>query len=207
MQYGARAYSYSALHDRSRRLAGALQRLGVQRGDVVAMMAANTPEIYEAHFGVPLAGAVLNTINTRLDADTIAYILGHGGARVLLTDTHLAREVGAALRRLGRHDLTVVDITDDQATGDAERLGDRTYDELLADAPLAEWRLPDDEWDALSLNYTSGTSGRPKGVLYHHRGAYLMALGTVAGWALPHRARYLYTCRCSTATAGRTRGR
>jgi fatty-acyl-CoA synthase len=193
VQYGARAYSYSALHDRSRRLAGALQRLGVQRGDVVAMMAANTPEIYEAHFGVPLAGAVLNTINTRLDADTIAYILDHGGARVLLTDTHLAPEVGAALRQLGRTDLTVVDIADDQATGDAETLGDRTYEELLAEATPADWRLPDDEWDAISLNYTSGTSGRPKGVLYHHRGAYLMALGTVAGWGLPHRARYLYT--------------
>jgi fatty-acyl-CoA synthase len=193
VRYGARSYTYDALHDRSRRLAGALQGLGVERGDVVAMMAANTPEIYEAHYGVPLAGAVLNTINTRLDADTIAYILDHGGARVLLTDTHLAPEVGAALRRLGRHDLTVVDITDDQAPGESERLGDRTYDELLADATPADWRLPDDEWDALSLNYTSGTSGRPKGVVYHHRGAYLMAFGTVAGWPLPHGARYLYT--------------
>ncbi len=193
MRYGERAYSYSALHERSRRLAGALQQLGVGRGDVVAMMAANTPEIYEAHYGVPLAGALLNTINTRLDAGTIAYILDHGGARVLLTDTHLAPEVGAALRELGRTDVTVVDITDDQAPGDGERLGDRTYDELLADAPLADWRLPDDEWDALSLNYTSGTSGRPKGVVYHHRGAYLMAFGTVAGWGLPQRARYLYT--------------
>ena len=115
------------------------------------------------------------------------------GARVLLTDTHLAPEVAAALRQLGRTDLTVVDITDDQAAGAGERLGDRTYEELLAEAPLADWRLPDDEWDALSLNYTSGTSGRPKGVVYHHRGAYLMALGTVAGWGLPHRARYLYT--------------
>jgi fatty-acyl-CoA synthase len=101
--------------------------------------------------------------------------------------------VRPALRQLGRRDVVVVDITDDQATGDDERLGDRTYDELLADAPLAEWRLPDDEWDALSLNYTSGTSGRPKGVLYHHRGCYLMALGTVAGWGLPHGVRYLYT--------------
>ncbi len=193
VQYGAREYSYAALHGRSRRLAGALQQLGVERGDVVAMVAANTPEIYEAHFGVPLAGAILNTINTRLDADTIAYILDHGRARVLLTDTHLASEVGAALRQLGRRDVAVVDITDDQVPGDGERLGDRTYDELLADAPLADWRLPGDEWDALSLNYTSGTSGRPKGVLYHHRGAYLMALGTVAAWGLPHRARYLYT--------------
>jgi fatty-acyl-CoA synthase len=193
VRYGVRSYDFAALRQRSRRLAGALQQLGVGRGDVVAMLAANTPEIFEAHFGVPLAGGILNTINTRLDADTIAYILDHGGARVFLTDTHLAREVRPALRQLGRRDLVVVDITDDQATGDEERLGDRTYDQLLEDAPLAEWRLPDDEWDALSLNYTSGTSGRPKGVLYHHRGCYLMALGTVAGWGLPHGARYLYT--------------
>jgi fatty-acyl-CoA synthase len=193
VRYGARSFTYDALHDRSRRLAGALRALGVGRGDVVAMMAANTPEIYEAHFGVPLAGAVLNTINTRLDADTVAYILDHGGARVLLTDTQFAPAVGAALRQLGRHDVAVVDIADDQAPGDGQRLGDRTYDELLADATPSDWRLPDDEWDALSLNYTSGTSGRPKGVVYHHRGAYLMALGTVAGWGLPHRSRYLYT--------------
>src|SRR5262249_36366199 len=152
--------------ERSRRLAGALQRLGVGRGDVVAMLAANTPEIYEAHYGVPLAGAILNTINTRLDAATIAYILDHGGAPVVLPDTHLHSEVRGALAELGRRDLVVVDITDDQAGGEEVRLGDRTYDELLADAPLADWRLPDDEWDALSLNYTSGTSGRPKGVLY-----------------------------------------
>jgi fatty-acyl-CoA synthase len=193
VRYGTRSYDYAALHERSRRLAGALQRLGVRRGDVVAMLAANTPEILEAHFGVPLAGGILNTINTRLDADTIAYILAHGGARVFLTDTHLAAEVRTALRQLGRGDLVVVDITDDQAAGEEARLGDRSYDELLADAPLADWRLPDDEWDALSLNYTSGTSGRPKGVLYHHRGCYLMALGTIAGWGLPHGARYLYT--------------
>src|SRR6476619_1272379 len=193
VRYGTRSYDFAAVHQRSRSLAGALRRLGVGRGDVVAMLAANTPEIFEAHFGVPLAGGILNTINTRLDADTIAYILDHGRARVLLTDTHLAREVRPALRRLGRSDLVVVDITDDQATGDEERLGDRTYDELLTEAPPAEWRLPEDEWDALSLNYTSGTSGRPKGVLYHHRGCYLMALGTVAGWGLPHGARYLYT--------------
>jgi fatty-acyl-CoA synthase len=193
VRYGTRSYDFAAVHQRSRSLAGALRRLGVGRGDVVAMLAANTPEIFEAHFGVPLAGGILNTINTRLDADTIAYILDHGRARVFLTDTHLAREVRPALRRLGRSDLVVVDITDDQATGDEERLGDRTYDELLTEAPPAEWRLPEDEWDALSLNYTSGTSGRPKGVLYHHRGCYLMALGTVAGWGLPHGARYLYT--------------
>lgn len=195
--YGKRRLSWLAVRNRAAALASALRRQGVVQGDVVAMMAANTPELFEAHFGVPLAGAVLNTINTRLDPDTIAYILDHGGARVLLTDTEFAPAVRAALARMQGTPPVVIDIVDPAArSGHApgDRLGSLTYEEFLdsgdGDFP---WALPQDEWQSLSLNYTSGTSGRPKGVLYHHRGAYLMSMGTVVGWGLPPHPKYLYT--------------
>ena len=195
--YGKRRLSWLAVRNRSARLASALQRQGIGTGDVVAMMAANTPELFEAHFGVPLAGAVLNTINTRLDPDTIAYILDHGPAKVLITDSEFAPTMHEALKRMSGPKPRVVDIVDPTARGGQapeDRLGDMTYDAFLEtgsdDFP---WTLPADEWQSLSLNYTSGTSGRPKGVVYHHRGAYLMSLGTVVGWALPPHPRYLYT--------------
>lgn len=195
--YGKRRLSWLALRNRAASLASALRKQGIGAGDVVAMMAANTPELFEGHFGVPLAGAVLNTINTRLDPDTIAYILDHGGAKVLLTDTEFAPAVRAALDRQQGPKPIVIDIVDPAArSGQApeDRLGKITYDELLAtgDADFP-WVLPADEWQSLSLNYTSGTSGRPKGVLYHHRGAYLMSMGTVVGWGLPPHPKYLYT--------------
>jgi fatty-acyl-CoA synthase len=195
--YGDRRYSWADLRSRSRRLASALAAHGVTRDVVVAVMAANTPEIFEAHFGVPLSGGILNTINTRLDPDTIAYILDHGGAKVLITDTEFAPVMREALQRMTGEKPLIIDIVDPVARGGGkpeDRLGTRTYDEFLAAGdPDYPWRLPEDEWQTLSLNYTSGTSGRPKGVLYHHRGAYLMSLGTVAGWNVPAHPAYLYT--------------
>lgn len=193
--YGDRRYTWRDVHDRACRLANALRRLGINQGDTVSMLAANTPELFEAHFGVPMAGAVLNTINIRLDAGTIAHILGHSRCKLLIADTQFSPALKEALAAHG--DIMVIDIVDDRAVlklGEGERLGKMAYDELLdlgtAETPPPQ---PQDEWDAIALNYTSGTSEMPKGVLYHHRGAYLMSLGTVAAWGLPQHARYLYT--------------
>ena len=195
--YGTRRYTWRQFHDRCARLASGLRAAGVEPGDVVSIFAANTPEMVEAHFGVPMAGAVLNTINFRLDPETIAYILDHADTRVLIADTQFSATVTAALVRLDRPDLVVIDIVDAQAATTprgGERLGALDYEALLESGSADEdWALPRDEWDALALNYTSGTSGRPKGVVYHHRGSYLMALGTIAGWNLPAHPRYLYT--------------
>ncbi len=195
--YGNRRYSWRELYERAVRLASALTARGVGKGDTVSIMAANTPELLEAHFGVPMAGAVLNTINTRLDADTVAYILEHGDARVLIADTEFSPVIESALALRGKSDLMVVDLVDEQAElgpGEGARFGELTYEAFLESGdPGFAWALPADEWQALALNYTSGTSGRPKGVVYHHRGAYLMSLGTVAAWSLPAHPRYLYT--------------
>ena len=160
------------------------------------MMAANTPELAETHFGVPMSGGVLNAINTRLDAETVAYILEHGDAKVLITDTHFSKVVSDAIASLDNPPV-VIDIVDHQAPapeGTGESLGQLTYEELLDQGnENADWGLPDSEWDALTLNYTSGTSGKPKGVVYHHRGSYLMSMGTVAAWQVPKHPKYLYT--------------
>ena len=190
--YGARRQTWGETDARARRLASALAARGIGHGDTVSIIAANTPELFEAHFGVPMAGAVLNAINVRLDAATIAYILDHSDARLLLADTQFAPVVRRALAELGR-DLTVIDIVDDQAAP-GERLGQVDYEALLAQGdPEHDWQMPEDEWQALALNYTSGTSGKPKGVVYHHRGSYLMSMGTVAAWHLPQHPTYLYT--------------
>lgn len=194
--YGARRYTWRQSYERCVRLASALSALGVKQGDTVAVMAANTPELFEAHFGIPMCGAVLNAINTRLDADTIAYILDHGDARVFIADNAFAPVVKQALAALGRDDLVVIDIIDDQVEGadEGEALGQMDYEVFLQGGdPDDDWKLPDDEWQALALNYTSGTSGRPKGVVYHHRGSYLMTMGTVVAWELPNHPTYLYT--------------
>ncbi|MEM7226793.1 MAG: AMP-binding protein [Pseudomonadota bacterium] len=196
--YGARRYSWADVHERAARLASALAGQGVGRGETVAIIAANTPELFEAHFGVPMAGAVLNTINTRLDAETIAYILEHGEAKLLLADTQYSPVIKDALARLGGKAPPVVDIVDGDAVfkpGEGERLGALDYEGLLAlgDPEQVPAPLPANEWDTITLSYTSGTSGRPKGVLYHHRGAYLMTMGTIAGWGLPPHPTYLYT--------------
>ena len=195
--YGERRYTWRQSYERCVRLASALAALGVGKGDTVAVMAANTPELFEAHFGIPMSGGVLNTINTRLDADTVAYILDHGDARVLIADTQFSPVVKEALAALERDDLVVVDIIDDQAIlkpGEGERLGKSDYESFLQSGdPGYGWEMPEDEWQALALNYTSGTSGRPKGVVYHHRGSYLMTMGTVVAWELPNHPKYLYT--------------
>lgn len=194
--YGERRYTWRETYARTRRLASALQARGIERGDTVSLIAANTPELFEAHFGVPMTGAVLNTINIRLDPDTIGYILDHGEAKAVITDTQFAPNVKQALAELGR-ELLVIDIDDAQQLNKGpggELLGALDYEALLAEGdPEFDWPMPDNEWQALSLNYTSGTSGRPKGVVYHHRGSYLMSMGTVTGWELPRHPRYLYT--------------
>ena len=195
--YGPRRYSWQQVYERALRLGSALAARGIGLGDKVSIIAANTPELFEAHYGVPLIGAVLNTINTRLDAETIAYILQHSDAKVLIADAQFSPAVKAALAAAGKEDLLVVDILDDQAElkpGEGERLGALSYDDLLAEGdPAFAWHLPEDEWQALTLSYTSGTSGRPKGVVYHHRGSYLMSMGTVIAWGLPVHPTYLYT--------------
>ncbi len=190
--HGARRFTWSETYARCRRLASALARRGVGKYDTVAVIAANVPAIFEAHFGVPMTGAVLNTINTRLDADTVAFILDHGEARVLLCDREFSAVVKAALSRCTATPL-VIDI-DDPAVAEGEFLGEMEYEAFLdtGDADF-EWSLPADEWDAISLNYTSGTTGDPKGVVYHHRGAYLLALGNILTWSLPQHPVYLWT--------------
>jgi fatty-acyl-CoA synthase len=191
--YGDRRYTWRQAYDRCVRLASALHNLGIGVGDTVTVIAANTPELFEAHYGIPMCGGVLNAVNTRLDADTIAYILDHSDAKVLITDSQFSPMVKAALELYGRDDLHIIDIVDDQATGEGECLGTTDYEAFL-DTGTADyaWSLPTDEWQALALNYTSGTSGRPKGVVYHHRGSYLMTMGTVIGWGLPNHPTYLY---------------
>ena len=190
--YGERRYSWREAFERCRRLAAALAARGVGHGDTVAVMAPNTPEAFESHFGVPMAGAVLNALNIRLDPKTIAFILGHGEAKVLLTDTEFAPVVKTALARLERKPL-VVDICDPAGPG-GERLGETDYESMLAaaDSDFAPV-MPADEWDAIALNYTSGTTGNPKGVVYHHRGAYLNALGNILVWGLRQHPVYLWT--------------
>src|SRR6185437_15857474 len=175
--HGERRYTWREVQQRCHRLASALAARGMGHGDTDAVMAPNVPEAFEAHFGVPMAGAVLNMLNIRLDAETIAFILKHGEARLLLTDGEFAPVVREALARLDTKPL-VVDIADPAAPG--ERLGDIDYEALIAegDPEFAEL-VPHDEWDAVALNYTSGTTGNPKGVVYHHRGTYLNALGNI----------------------------
>ncbi len=194
--YGNRQYTWQQTARRCRQLASALNRLGVRKGTTVSMMAANTPELIEAHYGIPMSGGVINAINTRLDAGTIAYILEHGDCKVLITDTQFSSTVKAALATLSSPPV-VIDIIDSEATVNdetSEQLGSMDYEALLDSGdPNRDWGLPESEWDAIALNYTSGTSGRPKGVVYHHRGAYLMSMGTIAAWQIEKHPRYLYT--------------
>jgi len=192
--HGERRFRWHDTLSRSRRLAAALRRLGVGRNDTVAVILNNTPEMYECHFGVPGAGAVLNTINTRLDADTIAFILNHGDAKVLITDREYSRTVARAIALARRPAMTVIDVDDPEYDGPGERLGTLDYEALLATGDGdAAFEAPRDEWDAISLNYTSGTTGNPKGVVYHYRGAYLNALSNIVSWGMPPHSTYLWT--------------
>jgi fatty-acyl-CoA synthase len=191
--HGASRFTYKQFYERARRLSSALSKAGVRRGEVVSAMLPNIPAMLEAHYGVPMLGAVLNTINTRLDADTVAYILEHGEAKVFLTDRVFANVVGPALAKLKKKPL-VVDVDDPQYTGPGERLGKIEYEAFLKNGnPEFEWALPLSESDPIALNYTSGTTGRPKGVVYHHRGTFLEACGNVMAWAMPASPVYLWT--------------
>ena len=190
--HGRRRYTWGQTYARSRRLASALARRGIGAGDTVAAMLANTPEMLEAHFGVPMTGGVLNTLNTRLDAEALAFMLEHGEAKVLLTDTEFAPVIRHALARVQRRPF-VVDVADPEGPG-GDRLGESEYETFVADGdPAFAWQPPADEWQAISLNYTSGTTGNPKGVVYHHRGAYLNALSNIIDWGMPRHATYLWT--------------
>jgi len=190
--HGNRRYTWREAEERCRRLASALAKHGISRGDTVALMAPNVPEAFEAHFGVPMAGAVLNALNIRLDADTIAFILKHGEAKVLITDTEFAPVIGPALAQLDNKPL-VIDIADPLGPG-GDKLGSIDYEAFLAEGdPNFGELIPEDEWDAIALNYTSGTTGNPKGVVYHHRGAYLNALGNILVWGMPQHPVYLWT--------------
>jgi fatty-acyl-CoA synthase len=191
--HGARRYTWSETYTRTRRLASAIARRGIERGQTVSAMLANTPEMYEAHFGVPMSGAVLNALNTRLDADAISFILRHAEAKLVLVDREFSAIVQAAVAQL-EHPPLIVDVLDPEYQGVGAPIGSLDYEALLAEGdPAYAWQLPADEWDAISLNYTSGTTGNPKGVVYHHRGAYLGALSNALEGELPRHAVYLWT--------------
>ncbi|MFT4015270.1 MAG: acyl-CoA synthetase [Paracoccus sp. (in: a-proteobacteria)] len=191
--HGGIRRTWAQTYERCLRIGSALARRGIGKGDTVSVLAANIPEMFESHFSVPMTGAVLNAINTRLDAETVAFILSHGEAKVLLVDPEFAELAERALKLAGGRDILVVDIRD-PAFATAPRVGALGYDDLLAEGdPAWDWRMPDSEWDAISLNYTSGTTGDPKGVVYHHRGASLNAMANIVSWDMPRHARYLWT--------------
>jgi fatty-acyl-CoA synthase len=191
--HGPLRRTYAEFYARARRLASALAKRGIKRGDTVSVVLANTPAMLECHYGVPMCGAVLNTINTRLDAAVNAFTLDHADAKVLIVDREFSKVMKEALAR-ARVKPLVIDYDDAEFTGPGERLGTIEYEDFLkaGDADFA-WKMPDDEWDAISLNYTSGTTGDPKGVVYHHRGAYLLAQGNVLTCGMGKHPVYLWT--------------
>ncbi|MDA1089339.1 MAG: acyl-CoA synthetase [Proteobacteria bacterium] len=190
--HGDSRFTYRQFAERCRRLASALTKRGLGLGDTVAVMAPNSPPMLEAHFGVPMTGAVLNAINYRLDAAGIAFILGHGEAKIIITDREYSPVISEALQQLGRA-ITVIDIDDPLGNG-GELLGEKNYEAFLAEGePDFVWAPPEDEWQAITLNYTSGTTGDPKGVVYHHRGGFLNALGNALVFGLNRDSVYLWT--------------
>lgn len=196
VRYGRRNFTWRETYDRTVRLASALIKHGIQKGDVVSVISPNIPEMFEAHFGVPMSGAVLNTINTRLDFETIAYILDHAETKALICDRQFAEVARQAVKACGKEDILIIDIIDPEVPelcGENYKFGELDYEAFLESGDENfKWNMPDDEWDNLALNYTSGTSGRPKGVMYHHRGSFLMTMGTITGWNLHGHPTYLY---------------
>lgn len=191
VSYGKHRKTYAEYRERCTRLASGLAKLGVKPGDVVATLLPNIPAQAEAHFGVPACGAVLNTINTRLDVGTVAYIFGHGEAKAVLVDTQFLELAEAAVQEMEGPAPVLIEVADDQAGWPAAGKH-MEYEALLAGGdPAFQWIMPEDEWESLALNYTSGTTGRPKGVVYHHRGAYLMTMGTVVSWRMVLHPVYL----------------
>ena len=193
--HGSLRQTWSQTYTRCRQLASALQRAGIGKNDTVAVMLPNTPPMVEAHFGVPMAGAVLNALNTRLDPEAIAFMLDHGEAKAVIVDPEFAGTMAKALAlRQSQAPLLLIDVEDALYGPASQRLGERTYEEFLANGdPQFAWELPADEWDAIALNYTSGTTGNPKGVVYHHRGAATNAISNVLEWDMPKHAVYLWT--------------
>ncbi len=191
--HGDARTSYADFYARARRLGSALEKRGIGKGDTVSVVLANTPPMLEAHYGVPMTRAVLNTINTRLDAQVIAFTLDHAETKVLIVDREFSGVVKEALA-LSEADPLVIDYSDPEFPQTGERIGSIDYEEFLSTGdPDYAWHMPDDEWDAISLNYTSGTTGNPKGVVYHHRGAYLLAQGNVLTGSMAKHAVYLWT--------------